>query len=162
MSPVACSRGRRPSRKATRMAMRRSKPLNYLALGGALTFVIAGCGGSSGDDNAGGSDGASVSAECADFAQYGDLKGKTVTVYTGIVTPEDELLKKTWAPFEKCTGATIKGTFDKSFETQILVQAKAGNPPDIAIVPQPGLLKQLVATGKAVPASAETVANVDK
>jgi alpha-glucoside transport system substrate-binding protein len=102
------------------------------------------------------------SAECADYAQYGDLSGKTVSVFTGIVTPEDALLKKTWAPFESCTGATIKGTFDKSFETQILVQAKAGNPPDIAIVPQPGLLQQLVATGKAKPAPKETEANVDK
>jgi alpha-glucoside transport system substrate-binding protein len=144
------------------MALRRSKPLNYLALGGALTFALAACGGSSGDDNAGGSDGASVSAECADFAQYGDLKGKTVTVYTGIVTPEDALLKKTWEPFEKCTGATIKGEFDKTFEAQILVRAKANNLPDIGIVPQPGLLQTLVKTGKAVPASKETEDLVDK
>jgi len=122
----------------------------------ALALGAAACGGSS-TKTTGGS-----KADCAAYTQYGDLKGKTVSVFTGIVTPEDELLKKTWAPFEKCTGATIKGTFDKSFETQILVQAKAGNPPDIAIVPQPGLLQQLVATGKAKPASAATVANVDK
>jgi alpha-glucoside transport system substrate-binding protein len=44
----------------------------------------------------------------------------------------------------------------------VLVRAKAGNPPDLAIVPQPGLLQQLVATGKAVPAPAEVAANVDK
>ena len=145
------------------MALRPSKPLSYLALGGALTFVLAACGGSSGDDSAGGTtDDASVSAECTDYAQYGNLKGKTVTVYTGIVTPEDALLKKTWAPFEKCTGATIKGEFDKTFEAQILVRAKAGNLPDIAIVPQPGLLQTLVKTGKAVVASKETEDMVDK
>ena len=42
------------------------------------------------------------------------------------------------------------------------MRAKAGNPPDIAIIPQPGLLKQLVATGKAKEAPAEVAANVDK
>ena len=131
-----------------------------VAITGALglTLVAGACSsGTKSTDN-----GASNSAACADYKTYGNLKGKTVSVFTGIVTPEDELLKKTWAPFEKCTGAKIKGTFDKSFETQVLVQAKAGNPPDIGIVPQPGLLKQLVATGKAVPADAATTANVDK
>jgi alpha-glucoside transport system substrate-binding protein len=39
---------------------------------------------------------------------------------------------------------------------------RPGNPPDLAIVPQPGLLKQLVATGKAVEAPAGVTANVDK
>ena len=123
----------------------------------ALALVASACGSGSKKTNT-----ALNTPECAAYKTYGDLTGKTVKVFTGIVTPEDELLKKTWAPFEKCTGAKIQGTFDKSFETQVLVQAKAGNPPDIAIVPQPGLLAQLVATGKAVPAGAATVANVDK
>lgn len=123
-----------------------------------MLAAVSACGGDDDDTADTGTD----TADCADYEVYGDLKGKTVTVSTGIVTPEDELLKKTWAPFEKCTGATIKGTFDKSFETQILVQARAGNAPDIAIVPQPGLLQQLVATGKAKPASKATEANVDK
>src|SRR3712207_2073294 len=101
------------------MALRHNRTLSVVALGGALTLTLAGCGGDSDDDTASGgsspTSAASVSAECAEFAQYGDLKGKTVSVYTGIVTPEDALLKKTWAPFEKCTGATIKGEFDKTF-----------------------------------------------
>jgi alpha-glucoside transport system substrate-binding protein len=138
--------------------------LSVLAGVAAIALVATACGGSSGgSDNAnGGGASASPVAGCEDYAVYGNLKGKTVTVYTGIVTPEDQLLKDTWAPFEKCTGATIKGEFDKSFEAQILVRAKAGNLPDIGIVPQPGLLKALVATGKAVPADAATSAEVDK
>ena len=132
-----------------------------LALSGALalTLGLGACGSSDSEDT---DNSAIGSAECTDFAQYGNLKGKTVTVYTGIVTPEDALLKKTWAPFEKCTGATIKGEFDKTFEAQILVRAKAGNLPDIGIIPQPGLLQTLVKTGKAVPASKETEDMVDK
>jgi alpha-glucoside transport system substrate-binding protein len=144
------------------MASRPTKPLNLLALGSALglTFTLAACGG--GSSSAAGAGGASTSADCAAYSQYGNLKGKTVTVFTGIVTPEDTPYMDSYKPFEKCTGATVTYEGDKSFETQVLVRAKAGNPPDIAIVPQPGLLKQLVATGKAKEAPAAVAANVDK
>ncbi|GGM08536.1 alpha-glucoside ABC transporter substrate-binding protein [Nakamurella endophytica] len=53
-------------------------------------------------------------------------------------------------------------TADKNFETQIVQQATAGNAANIAFVPQPGLLQQLVATGKVVEAPAQVAANVDK
>ncbi|WP_041832475.1 ABC transporter substrate-binding protein [Actinoplanes sp. N902-109] len=129
-------------------------------VGVGLVFGIAACGGSSDSDDD--SKTATSSIDCSQFSSYGDLKGKSVSVYTGIVTPEDKAYKDSYKPFEDCTGVTIKYEGDKSFETQILVRAKAGNPPDLAIVPQPGLLKQLVATGKAVEAPAEVAANVDK
>jgi alpha-glucoside transport system substrate-binding protein len=129
-------------------------------LGIGLVFGLAACGGS--DDSDDDSNTAAQSIDCAQFSSFGDLKGKTVSVYTGIVTPEDKAYKDSYKPFEQCTGVTIKYEGDKAFETQILVRAKAGNPPDLAIVPQPGLLQQLVATGKAVEAPAEVAANVDK
>lgn len=129
-------------------------------LGVGLVFGLAACGGS--DDSNDDSKADAQSIDCAQFSSFGDLKGKTVSVYTGIVTPEDTAYKDSYKPFEKCTGVTIKYEGDKSFETQILVRTKANNPPDLAIVPQPGLLKQLVATGKAVPAPPEVAANVDK
>jgi len=129
-------------------------------LGVGLVFGLAACGGS--DDSDDDSNTAQSSIDCAQFSSFGDLKGKTVSVYTGIVTPEDAAYKESYKPFEQCTGVTIKYEGDKSFETQVLVRAKAGNPPDLAIVPQPGLVKQLVATGKAVEAPAEVAANVDK
>jgi len=135
------------------------KTLRTVALAGAFTLTLAACGG--GDDD-GGTAGGGVDVDCADYEQYGDLSGQTVTVYTGIVTPEDTPHIESWAPFEECTGASIEGEFDKAFETQILVRAQAGNPPDIAYVPQPGLVQQLVSTGSAVPAPAETAANVDE
>ena len=129
-------------------------------LGVGLVFGLAACGG--GEDSDDDSTTAQSSIDCAQFSSFGDLKGKTVSVYTGIVTPEDTAYKESYKPFEQCTGVTIKYEGDKSFETQVLVRAKAGNPPDLAIVPQPGLVKQLVATGKAVEAPAEVAANVDK
>jgi alpha-glucoside transport system substrate-binding protein len=131
------------------------------ALGVGMVFSLAACGDDKSSDS-GSTDTAQSSIDCAQFSSFGDIKGKTVSVYTGIVTPEDAPHKKSYEPFEKCTGATVKYEGDKSFETQILVRAKAGNPPDIAFVPQPGLLQQLVATGKAVEAPKEVSDNVDK
>jgi alpha-glucoside transport system substrate-binding protein len=129
-------------------------------LGVGLVVGLAACGG--GGENTDDSSTTAQSIDCAPYKTFGDLKGKKVSVYTGIVTPEDTAYKESYKPFESCTGVTIEYQGDKAFETQILVRAKAGNPPDIAIVPQPGLLKQLVATGKAVEAPAEVAANVDK
>jgi alpha-glucoside transport system substrate-binding protein len=137
------------------------KTLRTVAMAGVFSMTLAACGG--GDD--GGTTGAAGGGgdvDCADYEQYGDLSGETVSVYTGIVTPEDTPHIDSWAPFEECTGADVQGEFDKAFETQILVRAQAGNPPDIAFVPQPGLVQQLVATGAAVPAPEETSANVDE
>jgi len=127
-----------------------------------LVFGLAACG-KSDDDGSGASTGASAGAiDCAPYTKFGDLKGKTISIYTGIVTPEDTPHKQSYKPFEDCTGAKVNYEGDKSFETQVLVRAEAGNLPDLAIVPQPGLLKRLVATGKAVAAPADTEANVTK
>ena len=145
------------------MALRNTSPRRVMALSGVIgaSLALAACGGGSTGTSAGGDTGG-TKADCATYSQYGDLKGKTISVYASIVTPEDQNYIDSYKPFEECTGATIKYEGDKSFETQILVRTKAGNPPDIAIVPQPGLLKQLVSTGKAKEAPAEVAANVDK
>lgn len=143
------------------MTRNRGRAGAVVAGGLGLALALAAC--SSDDDSGGGSTGGTTSAsDCADYEQYGDLSGTTVTVYSGIVAPEDTPYMESYKPFESCTGATIQYTSDKSFEQQILVQAQAGSTPDIAIVPQPGLLQQLVATGAAVEAPADVAANVDK
>ena len=130
------------------------------SVGLALTLTACGDGGDDSDDASTGASSAAI--DCAPYTSFGDLKGKTVSVYTSIVTPEDKPQIDSYKPFEQCTGVTIKYEGDKAFETQVLVRAKAGNPPDIAFVPQPGLLKQLVATGKVVEAPKQVSDNTDK
>ncbi|MBU2664557.1 ABC transporter substrate-binding protein [Actinoplanes bogorensis] len=130
-------------------------------LSAGLVLGLAACGDSDSDSSSG-TDASAAAIDCAPYTKFGDIKGKTVTIYTGIVTPEDTPHIESYKPFEACTGATIKYEGDKSFETQVLVRARAGNPPDLAIVPQPGLVKQLVSTGKAVAAPQEVSDNVDK
>ncbi len=55
-----------------------------------------------------------------------------------------------YVPFEECTGADLKFEGSNEFEAQLKVREKAGNPPDIALIPQPGLLANMVATGSVV------------
>lgn len=147
------------------MALRKLSTASAAAIGLAgVSLLFSAC---SSSDSGGGTSAAasSGSAECKDYQQYkdfGDISGKTVSVYTGIVAPEDTPQIDSYKKFEDCTGVTVKYEGNKDFEAQVLVRAKAGNPPDIAYVPQPGLLKQLVATGKAVEAPEQTAANVDK
>jgi alpha-glucoside transport system substrate-binding protein len=141
------------------MSLRRNRARLAVASAGVLglSLTLVACGGGDETPSAGGGD-----TDCSVYSQFGDLKGKTVSIYTGIVTPEDTPQIDSYKPFEKCTGAKVKYEGDKAFETQILVRAKAGNPPDLAIVPQPGLLQQLVQTGKAKEAPSEVAGNVDK
>jgi alpha-glucoside transport system substrate-binding protein len=134
------------------------------ALTGVLAVALTATACGSSDD--GGSGGSSASGgssiDCAPYKAFGDLKGKTVTVYTSITAPEDAPHQASYKPFEECTGVTIKYEGSKEFEAQLPVRVKGGNAPDIAYLPQPGLLATMVATGQVKPAPAEVTANVDK
>lgn len=142
-------------------AQRRSAKV--LATLAAVSLGLAACGGSDdgGSDDAGGSDSGATKIDCAPYEKFGDLKGKEVSVYTTIVAPEDGPHIASYKPFEDCTGVKIKYEGSREMEAQISVRVKGGNAPDIAYLPQPGLLKTLVATGKVIPAPPETEANVD-
>ena len=135
------------------------------ALTGVLAVALTATACGSSDDD-GGSDtassGGNSSIDCAPYKAFGDLKGKTVSVYTSITAPEDAPHQASYKPFEECTGVTIKYEGSKEFEAQLPVRVKGGNAPDIAYLPQPGLLKTLVATGAVKEAPPEVVANVDK
>jgi alpha-glucoside transport system substrate-binding protein len=127
-------------------------------------LTLAACGGGGGDNSsAGGTSPGQGKAECKGLTSYGDLTGKKVSVYTSIVAPEDKAHKDSYKLFTRCTGAEVVYEGSKEFEAQLVVRVKSGNPPDIAYVPQPGLLKTLVQdTGKVVEAPAAVSANVDK
>jgi alpha-glucoside transport system substrate-binding protein len=135
----------------------------------AAAVVATGFLASCADDDEGGSAGGTWpgedKSECADLEQladFGDLSGREVSVYTSIVAPEDQSHKDSYELFTTCTGATVKYEGSKEFEAQLPVRVQAGNPPDIAYVPQPGLLKTLVATDKVVEAPSGTSDNVDE
>jgi len=130
-------------------------------------FALAGCGGD--DDNkndaVSGTWPGDGNADCKgleQLADFGDLSGKEVSVYTSILAPEDATQKDSYKLFTTCTGAEVNYEGSDQFETQLVVRVKAGNAPDIAYIPQPGLLSTVVSSGKVVEAPDQAAENVDK
>ncbi len=91
----------------------------------------------------------------------GDLKGKTVNVGGAFVDVEATNFEAAIKPFEDATGVDVVYNGDKSFEQQLNVQVQAGNPPDVALLPQPGGMKNYAAQGKLFPLPADIIANID-
>ncbi len=102
--------------------------------------------------------GATLTGACAPYSQYAGHPG-TVTIFGSILAPESTSLETSWSQFEKCTGITIQYTGSNSFESQLPVEVEGGSPPDLAVIPQPGLLAEMVNTGAVKKPPAQTVAN---
>ncbi|MFJ3402998.1 ABC transporter substrate-binding protein [Promicromonospora sp. NPDC090134] len=146
-----------------RMASKR-RVVALAATGASLALVLAAC---ADTDDGGGEDGGGeatqATIDCAAYEEFGDLEGTEVSVYTTIVEPEAETQTASYKPFEDCTGVTINYEGSREMEAQLPVRVQAGNPPDIAILPQPGLLQTLVNDYDAVlPAPEQVEANVDE
>ncbi|MEP6853040.1 MAG: ABC transporter substrate-binding protein [bacterium] len=140
--------------------MRFRKVTTVVTLATAATLVAAGC--SSSKSGGGGGAAKSDSAACKKYADYQGNSGQKVNMYASITDPEGGFLKQSWKEFESCTGITIQYTGDKEFETQLKIKVEGGNAPDIAIMPQPGLLATFAKTGKLKPASAKVKALASK
>jgi alpha-glucoside transport system substrate-binding protein len=136
---------------------RRSGVVLAMAIG-ALT-VLAACGNSS---SGGGGTTQTLTGACAKYQPYAGHSGTTVTMFASIVSPESDSLQKSWADFSSCTGIKISYEGSNDFESQLPVRVSGGNAPDFAIVPQPGLLQQMVKTGKVVKPPEQTVTNEGK
>ena len=140
-----------------------SRRRTYAALASiaVASLSMAACGGGSDTGGSG-----TAAADTKDYSKWCDLKseltGKTVSIYTSIVTPEDAPQKASYKAFEDCTGVTIKYEGDKDFEKNLPQRAQTGNLPDVAFVPQPGLLQTMVDTGKAIEAPKSVGDEVDK
>ena len=86
-------------------------------------------------------------------AYNGDYKGTVVTM-NGPFTDEDAVkFNNSIKTFEEATGIDIQYEGSKEFEASISVRVQAGDAPDIADFPQPGLLNTFVKQGKVVPAT---------
>jgi alpha-glucoside transport system substrate-binding protein len=136
-----------------------------LAAGVASTALVLGACADTGDGSGTGDDGngEAFGIDCSAYDEFGDLSGTTVTVYTTIVEPESVTQRESYKPFEECTGVSIEYEGSREMEAQLPVRVQAGNPPDIAILPQPGLLQTLVNEYDAVlPAPPQVEANVDQ
>ena len=101
-------------------------------------------------------------AEGGDDTEEGTGEGETVRISGGITGTEADKLQQSFDKFTEDTGIIVEYTGDKGFEGNIVTKVAGGDAPDIAIVPQPGLLKALVDTGEVKPAPDGVAANVDE
>ncbi len=82
-----------------------------------------------------------------------DLKGETLTIFGPWRGDDEKLIQSVLDYFREATGAEVKYSSSENYEQQIVIDTQAGSPPDIAVLPQPGLLADLAAKGFLKPLS---------
>src|SRR5664280_176740 len=138
--------------------MKRNIRFATAAAGVAALTAVAGC--SSGSSTTATSSAVpTLTGDCVQYQAYAGHSGSTVTMFGSILSPESDSLNKSWADFQTCTGITINYTGSNTFESDLPVKVNGGNAPDLAVIPQPGLLAQMVQTGTVKKPPAATVAN---
>jgi ABC-type glycerol-3-phosphate transport system substrate-binding protein len=102
----------------------------------AVTLAATACGGS--DDDNGGGGGSTPSANA--LPQLNGTKVNVIGKWSGT---EQKSFQKVLDAFEEKTGAKVTYTSAGDNTPTVLgTRVSAGNPPDVAILPQPGLLQQ--------------------
>jgi alpha-glucoside transport system substrate-binding protein len=115
-----------------------TRPVAVLLL---LTLGVAGCGQSDSSER---------------------LQGTTIEVLAFWSGGEQEAFTKVYELFERETGADVRyvGAGDE-LATILQTRIEGGNPPSVAIAPQPGLVRHLARTGHLTPLTGEVAAEVD-
>jgi len=85
-----------------------------------------------------------------------DLDGETLTVFGPWRGDDQVQVEAMLAYFEAATGATVVYSSSESYEQQIVIDLEGGSPANISVLPQPGLIGQLVAQGFVTPLPAGT------
>ena len=151
---------------------RRRRCGRLLAAASALTLVCAATAACS----AGGAHSASATG-CAAYKAYQGHEGSTVTVSSSLTGTEAERFEASVAEFEKCTGIDVAHTGTTELRSQLLNGSGANlstssgaspssqdnpeNLPDLAIVPQPAMVAELVDTGVVHPLPNTVNSNVE-
>jgi alpha-glucoside transport system substrate-binding protein len=121
----------------------------------ALAGAAAACGGQS--------TGTSPSASGSAPAAAKSLQGVSIEVAAKWTGDEQKSFQKVLSAFQAKTGAKV--TYASTGEdtgAYLGPRIQGGNPPDIAILPQPGLVKQYADQGALKPLSAEVQAQIDQ
>ncbi|MCM2472849.1 carbohydrate ABC transporter substrate-binding protein [Rhizobium sp. CG5] len=86
-----------------------------------------------------------------DFKKGHDLKGQSLTIFGPWRGEDQALFESVFAYFEEATGIDVKYSSSENYEQQIVIDTQAGSPPEVAILPQPGLIADLASKGYLTP-----------
>jgi ABC-type glycerol-3-phosphate transport system substrate-binding protein len=90
------------------------------------------------------------------------LKGTTIEVAAKWTGPEQASFQKVLSAFEKQTGAKVNyASTGENTDAYLGPRIQAHQPPDIAILPQPGLVAQYAKKGQLKPLSGDVTAAID-
>jgi len=120
--------------------MKRTKWIVLLAV---FAMVVAACG----DDDA--DDGDTTATTAGDTGA--DFSGEAVSIFGAFTSVEADAVNAVIeSGFNAETGAEAFYEGSESFEEQIKIRTEGGNPPDIALYPQPGGVIEAAANGDAI------------
>jgi alpha-glucoside transport system substrate-binding protein len=119
--------------------MRRLTLIKTLTVVGTAALLTSACLSSS---SGGGSSGGQAS---------GSVQGSTVTIYTSVDQPVMDGLKAGLEPLAKAQGITVNWSKVDNINQLIMTKIQANDTPDIAMIPQPGVVADIVTRGKATP-----------
>ncbi|WP_198805263.1 ABC transporter substrate-binding protein [Leptolyngbya sp. BL0902] len=77
--------------------------------------------------------------------------GDTITILGTLTGVGEDKLRQAMAPFTEATGVQVIYEGTDAFTTLVPVRVDSGNPPDIALFPQPGLMLDFAEAGQMVP-----------
>ncbi|MEU4133464.1 ABC transporter substrate-binding protein [Streptomyces wuyuanensis] len=148
----------RTTRTARTARKTRSSAVVALAALGAL--ILAGCGGD-GEDGDGGAADATPGSESSASVALPRLDGQKIEVAAVWTGPEQENFTKVLDEFEKRTGATVTFVPAQDPIVNFLgTKIAGGSPPDVAMLPQVGAVKQAVDQKWAKPLGPEAKAEL--
>jgi len=107
-------------------------------------------------------DAGAATGDCAAFSAYGSHPGTTVDINSSIRDIGAKQGQSSFDQFTKCTGIKVVWDGTSDFESQLPVRVQGGNAPDIALIPQPGLLQTMVNKYKAVKVPSQAVIDAAK
>ncbi|WP_460066287.1 ABC transporter substrate-binding protein [Streptomyces sp. YKOK-I1] len=128
---------------------------------GALALSLTACGGD--DDKSSGNGSGTGTEDTGSGLSLPKLDGTTLEVAAVWTGAEQANFKKVLAEFEKRTGAKV--TFVPAQDPIINFlgsKIAGGSPPDVAMLPQPGAIKQAVDQGWAKPLGADALKELQK
>ncbi|MBD0841965.1 MULTISPECIES: ABC transporter substrate-binding protein [unclassified Streptomyces] len=145
-------------RTTTHPTPRRAAKAAAAVVAGALALALTGCGG---DDDNGGGGGTDNGAETS--VQLPKLDGQSLEVAAVWTGPEQENFTKVLDEFEKRTGAKISFVpTGNNTSTFLGTKIQGGQPPDVAFLPQVGVLHQFAEKGWLKPLGSEAQEQLDK
>jgi len=95
-----------------------------------------------------------------DYLKQMDLNGQSLSVFGPWRGEDEALVRSVLAYFSEATGVDLTYSSSENYEQQIVIDTQAGSPPDIAVLPQPGLIQDLASKGLLTPLGEDAAAYV--